>query len=373
MQTRRVRLAFAVLLLLIPASCSEKKSEAWKPLPLTTSADFRDLYFVDPLHGWIVGGGYDIPGGLIGRTSDGGKSWQFSSGILSTDPRATGLKVGAVHFFDPRRGVAATDGGKVYATADGGDNWGEVRSWTGATDYLFDLDFIDDRTGWAVGLDGVLQTVDGGRHWSPLARRTKEGRIAGRAIVFVNRNRGWLIGQHATALSSWDGGRTWMQAELPFPKNERPDFWDVFFVDSREGWITGEEGTLLHTRDGGKSWTQRELGIPGVRSAPKLERIQRGNKVEEFDAGDRTPGLTLASVHFIDAQQGWIVGFFANMGRSLILHTIDGGTTWTIDADIEGEELRRLFALDANHVWAIGDRTRPGTQAIYFRGAADGN
>src|SRR5688500_4602998 len=109
------------------ASCKEK-SEVWKALPLATSADFRGVYFADPLHGWIVGGGFDIPGGLIGRTRDGGKSWEFSSGILSDSPRATGLKVEAVHFFDSRRGVVATDGGKVYVTADGGGNWGELGS-----------------------------------------------------------------------------------------------------------------------------------------------------------------------------------------------------------------------------------------------------
>jgi photosystem II stability/assembly factor-like uncharacterized protein len=363
------RALLALLLLLGFASCREKH-EVWKALPLATSADFRGVHFADPQHGWIVGGGFDIPGGLIGRTSDGGKNWAFSSGILSESPRATGLKVEAVHFFDERRGVVATDGGKVYVTSDGGENWGEVRAWTGSTDYLFDLHFLDDRTGWAVGLDGVLQTVDGGRHWVPLARDNDEEKIAGRAITFLDRKRGWFIGQHGIAMSSVDGGRNWTQARLPLPKGERPDFWDLAFVDGREGWITGEEGTLLHTNDGGKTWSRRELGIEGVRSAPKLERIQRGNKIEMIDAGDRTPGLTLASISFADAQHGWIAGFYANLGRSLILRTTDGGTTWTIEADIEGEELRRLFALDRNHVWAIGQRTRPGTQAIYFRDPA---
>ncbi len=366
---RMRRLGLVLLLLFASFSCSEKR-EIWTALPLATSADFRGVYFADAQHGWIVGGGYDIPGGLVGRTVDGGKSWIFSSGILSDSPRATGLKVEAVHFFDERRGVIATDGGKVYVTADGGENWGEVRHWTGATDYLFDLSFLDDRIGWAIGLDGVLQTLDGGRNWAPLAKENEEGKITGRAIVFLDRKRGWLIGQHAVAMSSDDGGRTWMQAALPLPKNERVDFWDLCFVDEREGWIAGEEGTLLHTRDGGKTWQLRDLGILNVRSAPKLERIQRGNQIDMIDAGDRTPGLTLASVAFVDAQNGWIAGFYANMGRSLILRTTDGGGTWTIEADIEGEELRRLFALDRDHVWAIGQRTRPGTQAIYFRDAS---
>ena len=363
---RWLRVAAAGALLLLGFSCSEK-ANAWKALPLGTKADFRDVFFADAQHGWIAGGEYNIAGGLIGRTSDGGTTWVFSSGMLSPVQQADGLKFEALHFFDARRGVAASDGGKIFVTSDGGENWGDVRAWSGATDYLFDLEFLNDRTGWAIGLAGVLKTTDGGNRWVTLAKETKEGKVEGRAIDFVDANRGFVVGQHARAMRSTDGGRTWMQVELPLRHDERPDFWDVFFVDEREGWISGEEGTLLHTADGGITWTHRDLGIPGVRSAPKLERIRRGNRVDVIDAGDRTPGLTLAEVDFVDARRGWIAGFFANHGKSLILRTIDGGVTWTIDGEIEGEELRCLFALDENHVWAIGARTQPGTQAIYFR------
>ena len=213
------RKSLPLLALLLLLSCKEEKPEVWKAMPLTTSADFRGIFFADPMHGWIVGGGYDITGGLIGRTRDGGKNWDFESGILSKNERANGLKVETVHFFDNRRGVIGTDGGKVYVTSDGGENWGETRAWTGSTDYLFDLHFLDDRTGWAVGLDAVLQTRDGGKNWAPLARETDQGRVAGRAIAFVDRKRGWFIGQHATAMRSTDGGITWTQAKLPLPKN----------------------------------------------------------------------------------------------------------------------------------------------------------
>ena len=363
------RIASAVIIALtsLAFSCGESASKSWKAMPLGTSAEFRDVFFADADRGWIAGGGYDIAGGLIGRTDDGGKTWRFDSGILSSSPSATGVSVQALHFFDRQRGVAAADGGKIYITRDGGENWGEVRGWTGATNYLFDLEFRGERTGWAIGLDGVLKTEDGGATWKPLTKETNEKeKIAGRAISLLDGKRGWLIGQYATALFTRDGGATWSAAEMPLPKRERLDFWDVFFLDDA-GWICGDEGTLLQTTDGGRTWAVRDLGIPGVRSAPKLERIRRGNKVDVIDAGDRTPGLTLASIRFADAQNGWIVGFFANHGRSLILRTRDGGASWSIEADVEGEELRALHVVDGTHAWAVGARTRPGTQAIYVR------
>ena len=360
--------AFLILLIIAPLSACRRERQAWEALPLHTAADFRAVYFADANSGWIAGGAYNIAGGLIGRTNDGGKTWKFSSGIMSSHPRANGMKIEALHFFDKENGIAAADGGRIYLTADGGENWGEVRRFTRPTDYLFDLHFLDKSTGWAAGLAGLFRTVDGGESWSPLTNKGE--RLEGRAITFVDESKGWLVGQHGVAMRTEDGGRSWSKVELPVPPQERPDLWDVFFVDDEQGWIAGAEGTLLHTRDGGRTWAPRSLGIEGVRSAPKLERIQRGNRVETIDAGDRTPGLTLASIQFVDAQNGWIVGFFANIGRSLILRTVDGGATWTIDADIAGEELRALFVLDSEHAWAIGARTQPGEQAIYRRAPA---
>jgi photosystem II stability/assembly factor-like uncharacterized protein len=358
---------FLILLITAPFLACKEETEAWQALPLNTAADFRSVFFADAEHGWIAGGAYNIAGGLIGKTNDGGKTWEFSSGILSTHPRANGLKIEALHFFDKDNGVAAADGGKIYLTADGGENWGEVRRFTGPTDYLFDLHFLDESTGWAAGLAGLFRTTDGGETWSRLTDRGK--RLEGRAVTFVDESNGWIVGQHGVVMTTTDGGRSWREVEIPLPAQERPDLWDVFFEGQR-GWIAGAEGTLLHTRDGGRTWAARPLGIEGVRSAPKLERIQRGNRVDVIDAGDRTPGLTLAAIQFVDAQHGWIVGFFANIGRSLILRTVDGGATWTIDADIAGEELRALFAIDSEHAWAIGARTQPGEQAIYRRAPA---
>jgi hypothetical protein len=86
-----------------------------------------------------------------------------------------------------------------------------------------------------------------------------------------------------------------------------------------------------------------------------------------IDAGDRTPGLTMSAVRFLDRTHGWVTGFYANLGRSLILRTEDGGVTWRVDAEINGEELRALFIQRRETVWAIGSRTREGQQAIYRR------
>jgi photosystem II stability/assembly factor-like uncharacterized protein len=59
----------------------------------------------------------------------------------------------------------------------------------------------------------------------------------------------------------------------------------------------------------------------------------------------------LTAVSFADAQRGWIVGHDA-----AILHTADGGRTWTLQhfAPEGASPLLAVLALDAQRAWAIG-------------------
>src|SRR5262245_35033114 len=91
-------------LLLAAAGCGSKP--AWEALPLGTKADFRGIWFTDALHGWIAGGSYEITGGLVGRTSDGGRSWKFVSNLTQRD----GGSVQSIHFFDNERGIVTSSG-----------------------------------------------------------------------------------------------------------------------------------------------------------------------------------------------------------------------------------------------------------------------
>ena len=71
--------------LFILVGCAEQPpepAERWVVEELGTLAEFRDVFFLDPLNGWIVGGGHNIEGGILGRTTDGGRTWTFRSGRL---------------------------------------------------------------------------------------------------------------------------------------------------------------------------------------------------------------------------------------------------------------------------------------------------
>jgi photosystem II stability/assembly factor-like uncharacterized protein len=321
---------------MLSVNCS--KAPAWEALPLGTSADFRDIWFTDADHGWIAGGGFDITGGLIGRTTDAGKTWRFTSNLTTRER----MSAQALHVFDSGRVIVAAGNGAILSTTDNGDNWtSAVRR--GDVSSLSTLFFLDQRHGWAAGHGDVLVTDDAGETWTPL---TPEGvdtsyRPQIRAIYFRDEHRGWAAGMTASLTRTADGGITWEKASTPLAAGEHPDFWDMFFIDEQTGWVVGEEGTILATLDGGDTWTRQSTGLKG--------------------------DFTITAVRFLTASRGWITGFHPGLGRSLILKTEDAGATWVMDADIAGEELYTLFIRDREQLWAIGARVRPGPQSIYRR------
>ncbi len=356
--------AIATTCLVLAAAGCGGAQPAWEPLPLGTKADFRDIFFADAMHGWIAGGAFEIAGGLVGRTSDGGRTWHYASGLTQRDR----MSVDAIHFFDTERGIVATSSGSVLTTSDGGDTWTSANR-QGHVVGLTSLFFLDERHAWAGGMGDVIRTEDAGQTWTRAATESIDTsyRSPIRAIRFLDAQNGWVAGMHTYLARTTDGGASWEDVTTPVSGPEHPSFWDLTFVDSQTGWIVGEEGTMLSTTDGGTTWTRQSTGVKDAHSAPKIERIHQATGYVEVDAGDRTPGLTLSAVRFIDRRHGWVTGFYPNYGRSLILGTDDGGATWRVEADIAGEELSTLFLQGREALWAIGSRTREGAQAIYRR------
>lgn len=116
---------------------------------------------------------------------------------------------------------------------------------------------------------------------------------------------------------------------------------DVFFVDKNNGWIVGsafgDERLILHTSDGGRTW----------------QRQSKKSKWTQFLYANR-------GVHFVDAQNGWIVG-----DKGIIFHTSTGGLVWLKQESgleqvkIAGIpypiDLNKVYFTDKDNGWAVGD------------------
>lgn len=239
---------------------------------------------------------------------------------VHVDAPLPGQTIGRVQFATPERGCISVEDGRLLRTADGGAEWETVALSPGDTisvmsDPAYAMSFINGNSGWIIGTLGgfenpsgavIFKTTDGGSTWSKkLLAPWKTGLFA----RFVNENYGWAAVFTDTVpndsmnisipalLRTTDGGETWTQVS---------DRIGIFtFVDANNGWmvsdslsVSGEPVApheILHTTDGGVTW------------------------VSQY----RSDLLIDTRIHFTDALNGWVVS------GELILHTTDGGANWT--------------------------------------------
>src|SRR5262249_3455596 len=197
-------------------------------------------------------------------------------------------------------GIALLAAGACETRTSSTTRGGGVPAWSvaeraGPLD-LLGVDFIDSARGWAVGdIDprgtggAVFQTIDGGRHWTPLAGRTE----VSTSVHFIDQKTGWIAGYAGRIDRSDHGGRSWQPQR---PERGREVFNSIWAVDDRHAWAVGVNGLGVRTVDGGATWTPMAMSV----------------------AGD------VWSVRFSSAERGWAVG-----DAGAIVSTTDGGATWT--------------------------------------------
>lgn len=124
-------------------------------------------------NGWLVG-----DGGLVLRTTDGGKNWTAAPGALP-GKTAEHFDLKTLCTVGQQIWVAGTPGTKIFHSADGGKTW--TATSTGVPLPIRKLVFLDPQRGWAVGeLGMILSTDNGGRSW--LVRRSGGRRLAVLAV-----------------------------------------------------------------------------------------------------------------------------------------------------------------------------------------------
>jgi len=123
-------------------------------------------------------------------------------------------------------------------------------------------------------------------------------------------------------LHTTDGGINWVQQTYSLLMGA--GLLSVYFLDANIGYAAGYYGSVFKTTDGGENW-QNKLGITGSN--------------------------VITDIHFIDINKGWTVQhrqdlpYVNNEGsvgfseEGQILHTIDGGNTWTVQMDTLNADL----------------------------------
>ena len=184
-------------------------------------------------------------------------------------------------------------------------------------DRLFDVAMVSNHV-WVVGFPGIiLHSADAGLTWEAQAGGEKDALFA---IDFVDENTGWLVGRNGLVMRTVDGGKKWKRLDSGLKEH----LFDVDFVDAQNGWAVGNFGMVAHTTDSGQTWSRVAIKLAeeddGFGDDDWLDEGAEEEEAEEEEVFDRL----LNSVTFQDSKTGWIAG-----ESGLVLHTSDGGQSWT--------------------------------------------
>jgi photosystem II stability/assembly factor-like uncharacterized protein len=300
----------------------------------------RGVSFASSTSGWAVG-----DGGLIIRSTDGGMTWR---------PLASGTKVDLRHvqFLDDDHGWTVGEDGTIVATDDSGSTWGVQTAPTGED--LHQVHFVDASHGWAVGDGGtILVTQNGGLQWTSQASGTTVNLYG---VDFVDGTHGWAVGAQGTVIATTDGGSIWNDQPTC---DESHDLYDVDFVDRNDGWIAGWGSALWTTSDGGTNWGEwilsgwtRNLYALELADADHGWAVGEGGFVARYEYPSWTEQTSstdadLFDLEFVDAQWGWAVG-----DAGTVLSTTDEGATWERRIGSTTGEVNGLYFVDENRGWA---------------------
>ena len=344
---------------------------------------------------WLLDGGYSNFAGfgpffadfgfsgvgqvIVQHSSDGGAHWQSSSvgspfsvaalaasgndvctvgdGILtSSDAGQTwqSASSGQEYYFTGATAVSANNiwavdaSGALLHSSDG-SHWVEQASPARWANTLYGVSFPDASNGWVVGAsdeygDGsvILHTSDGGASWTP-QNSNLSGELVG--VDFVNDLSGWAIsddnygsGVNAplTVEHTTDGGATW----VPQYVYDNANLFAVDFVNDTTGWASGDYQP-----------SQNSYGLPGIFTTTNAGLTW---SKEKLPAG--APDMT--GLQFLDANDGWAVGTAYdqdyNATQGWVLHTTDGGKTWTSLPGLADSLAETVYFSDPSDGWIGG-------------------
>jgi photosystem II stability/assembly factor-like uncharacterized protein len=131
----------------------------------------------------------------------------------------------------------------------------------------------------------------------------------------------------------------------------------MFFLSQSMGWLAGSDGddaVILRTSDGGVHWEE--------------SRVHTDRKVAE-----------VRDVHFLNAQQGWLITWHSAEEGTHLFRTQDGGVTWKADPDkgFQGPHYRLAGVrfIGDKFVFAFGRQEAGGSKdkgmLVYSRDGGD--
>ena len=273
---------YLIFILLVLPFFSLAQSYDFIPLNGETSTSFRGMSVVSDKIAWISGSG-----GTIGRTIDGGKTWEWikPQGYEKLDFRD-------IEAFSADKAIVVNAGSPAYIllTEDGGKSWKESYKNLDSAIFLDGMDFWDINRGIAFGdpINGkmqLLRTLDGGRTWNDISAtmQAKMGvgeasfAASGTTICAMGEGKVWIAtgGTVSNIYYSSNYGSTWQIAACPILQGQNSTGpFSIAFLNETIGVVVGgdytkdkeNENNILLSTDAGQTWSKPAKPVSGFRS-----------------------------------------------------------------------------------------------------------
>lgn len=273
----------------------------WEPVNYAEDVEFTDVFFVTADMGWAVGLSRSDAGegGFIIHTKDGGQNWELQFG----DPHSATRGFYQLDFIDERHGWATWFGGTLLRTTDG-ENWEPMGEFVPGNPFAF----VSPNVGFYVSGSKIHRTTDGGRTWTEQfvcqatievdgLKRTEACSLT--AIDFATPSVGYAaskgMSNRATAIvKTEDGGLTWQL--ISFVADASGERQQLAFLDEQHGYFR-DLYKFHETPDGGVTWR----GVAATIAEGPLQ--------------------------FADAEVGWFI--LGNPSGTTVSYTTDGGRRWS--------------------------------------------
>jgi photosystem II stability/assembly factor-like uncharacterized protein len=275
--------------------------------------------------------------------------------------RAGSLDLLGVTLIDATHGWAVGEidprgtGGAVFRTIDGGRHWEPIAP---KTEIFTAVSFINQQTGWIAGFAGRIErTDDGGRTWKQ--QRAERGSEALNAICAIDERRVWAVGVRGFAVHTDDGGATW----IPVATGRNEGFWSVRFATPDRGWIVGDGGVILHTTDTGIHWTRVNsgtskalFGLAAIAPSVAIVAGQDGTIVRSDDGTTWTEIKSTVSENLNAVAAASASRWLAVGAHGVMVESRDGGRTWSRLSLISPFNLLAASLIDDRHGVAVGQQ-----------------
>lgn len=167
------------------------------------------------------------------KTVDSGNTWES---IHQNWPY-----VNRMVFVNDTIGIVSGPLGYIGKTIDGGYTWQQKTST--ASEALYNIRVLNDSVYYIDGGNVILKTLDAGETWNNINQKFPYGV---KSVVFITEDLGYAVENEHQVCKTIDGGNTWDCCWLDaFSMTLGIDF-----LDDSLGYITGDVGKLYKTTNG---------------------------------------------------------------------------------------------------------------------------